>query len=114
MKNLTIALILSIISIGAVATEKTDILLLKIQNELNGLEEVLNSKLEKTFLENIKTENGSKLYFVPQEDVGFRCGLIVSNQNPEILYTLQYVSETSEWVPINGAPKKRKNWVISK
>ena len=57
---------------------------------------------------------GDSLSFVPINDVGFRCGLIITNtETPKILYTVEFSKDTEEWIPIEGESIKKRYWGVS-
>jgi len=94
--------------------QEKDVLFSNIQAQLGKQEIQILEKLEKLNLENVKSLEGDSLSFVPINDVGFRCGLIITNtETPKILYTVEFSKDTEEWIPIEGESIKKRYWGVS-
>jgi hypothetical protein len=113
MKNVIYLSVLILIGFKCFAQDQ-DTLLASIQTQLAKHEVKILEKLEKLNLENIKSLDGDSLSFVPVNNVGFSCGVIISNTEiPKILYTVQFSKDTEEWIPIEGESIKKRYWGVS-
>ncbi len=113
MKNIICLGILIFIGFKCFAQDE-DALLMSIQTQLGKHEVQILEKLEKLNLENLKNLDGDSLSFVPVSNVGFSCGVIISNTEiPKILYTVQYSKDTEAWIPIEGESIKKRYWSVS-
>jgi len=113
MKNIICFGVLILIGFKCFSQDE-DALLTSIQIQLGKHEVKILEKLEKLNLENLKSLDGDSLSFVPVNNVGFSCGVIISNTEvPKILYTVQFSKDTEEWIPIEGESIKKRYWSVS-
>lgn len=113
--KLTLQFIFILVSFRVYADISTNVLFEKIQNELEIHQIDSLMKLETAQFSRLKeADSGPSNFILTTGEFLFQCGLYFPELVPQAIpYTIEFVGEIEEWIPINGKSVKTTYWNVS-